>query len=421
MGEYTYATSSGKTYDEWMKEAQARAAKQAADYAAKEQAANAAYKADIDRLYDNRIQTEQEQAAAETQRVYASYTAQFDANAASQLARERRLREQMASYGLGQSGYNATNQTALAVARSNADAATRAARGNAIEAVAADLRKYTAEAENARVNAQAESDRETAQRIADTEKELLADTHADTMDLLNYDVRLDELAYEREKDARELAYEREQAEKEQAYRAERDAVADAQWEREQASYEKETLQKYVDAHNSEIYGLMLQAYNNGNAALAEAYAKELWRVDEDGMVTPMTFDTTAASDYAEKQTALENTILLEKARDEEKEEDPETGYDEFGFARKFSDEIEEARTAMMSTIQTSDSRVKKKYIDRALSIVYLIEQRTKEKGSDGYMDEQTFDNLLRYVGLSKLQYQLYVADLNIDLPKTIGK
>ena len=51
------------------------------------------------------------------------YQRDYDLNAVSQLVAERQLREKIANAGLGASGYNLTQQTALAINRMNADRA----------------------------------------------------------------------------------------------------------------------------------------------------------------------------------------------------------------------------------------------------------------------------------------------------------
>ncbi|MBE6767664.1 MAG: hypothetical protein E7549_01985 [Ruminococcaceae bacterium] len=414
MADYTYATSSGKTYDEWIKETQARAVKQAGAYAERANAANESYKAGINAMYDSRIKAREAAAAADAEKTHASYNAQFDANAASALAGERRLQEQMANYGLTESGYNATNRTALAVARSNADAKTRTARGQAVDAIAADLREYKAGAEEARAKALIEGDRATAERITDAEQTLLQNAHDEAMDMLERDDAL-------RKD-----------EQDRKYQSERDAVRDEQWAKEQAlkqqeldhkvakdaQYADRMVKEYVDEHNGEVYRLMLEAYKSGNAALAEAYAKTLWQVDENGVVSPMPLDTSAATKYTEQQNAFEKEMLLDKAAGNAEtaaNDEPKTGYDEFGFPRKFSDFITEARSTMHTVSQTGYVYTREQLTKRALNLLYLIRQKTKDKGSEGYMDEATFVNLLQYVGVTAEQYREYEYEINVFL------
>ncbi len=477
MADYTYATSSGKTYDDFMKEADARAAKQAAAYAQKAQAANQSYKTAMNAVYDAAIRAQEQTAAADTQRTWAAYNAQFDANAASQLARERHLKQQMADYGLGQSGYNATNQTALAVARSHADAATRTARGQAVDAIAEELRKYKADTENRRATALAESDRTTADGIRDIEQALLSARHGEVMDLLGRDDTLAQFAWERETDAkdrayqaardavadaqwtqefehqaardavadaqwtqefehrtardaaadaqreREFAWQQETDEKDRAYQTARDAVTDAQWAQEfglsqqelthkiskDALYSEREVKEYVDAHNNAIYELMLRAYNSGNSALAAEYAKDLWKLGASGAVVPMTFDTAGAAAFADKQAAQQADA---DAKGESADTEEVGTYDELGFARAYDRHIREARSTVMQITETSDSRVKQQLLDRALNLIYLIRQRSQDGGEGDYMSSKTFQNLLRYVGLTEAQYNEYVKRVN---------
>ncbi|MBE6757431.1 MAG: hypothetical protein E7552_02625 [Ruminococcaceae bacterium] len=386
MADYVYATSSGKTYDELIKESQARSSLTAAQYAEKANAANENYKTSINGMFDSRIKVQEEAAAAEAGRVHASYRTQFDANAASELARERRLKEKMAALGLTQSGYNATNQTAAAVARSNADAATRTARGQAVDAVYADLREYRAEAESARAEALAKGDYETAQRIAEVENSLLANAHKEAMERLEYDTSLEEFAYERERDEKELAY-----------KMQKDAAEN-----------ERMMKEYVDTHNREVYELMLKAYESGNTPLAEAYSQTLWQMDESGTVVPMVMDVSAASAYTARQNALEEQARSSKNSTANK---TKTGYDELGFARKYSDQIQEARKLVMDAAQSAYNHVREEMTNRALNLMYLVEQHTKEVGSEGYMDEATFKNLLRYVGFTPAEYNGYVNSI----------
>lgn len=435
MADYTYATSSSKTYDDFIKESQARAAAQSAQYAASANDANARYKENINAMYDSRIQAQEAAAEADTEKTHASYRAQFDANAASALARERRLQEQMANYGLTESGYNATNQTALAVARNQADAKTRTARGQAVDAIAADLREYKAGAEEARAKALAESDRDTATRIMDNEQALLKNSHSEAMDRLERD---DALA----KDERDRAYqsardavEDEQWAKEQAQKQEELNRQAEQWAAEQAlkqqelDYKKEKdavynermMKDYVDEHNREIYNLMLQAYKDGNAALAESYAKSLWQIDENGIVSPMMMDTSAATKYTEQQNAFEKQMQLDKTvsnGETAEKEEAKTGYDEFGFPHKFRDYITEARETMHTVAETGYSYTREQLTNRALNLLYLIRQQTETKGSEGYMDSATFVNLLRYVGVTAEQYREYEHAMNVFLLNT---
>lgn len=381
MADYTYATSSGKTYDDFIKESEARALAQSAEYTKRANAANTLYKNGVNDIYDKRIKAEEERAAAETKTTYDSFNAQFDANAASQLARERHLKEQMANYGLENSGYTATNQTALAVSRGNADAATRAARAKAVDAIAQDLREYRADAQLARAKALAESDRDTADRVLDTEQELLLGAHDAAMDRLDHDSALQEFTYERERDEKNRA---------------------------------EALKSYVDEHNGAVYEKMLAAYNSGNTALAEEFAKSLWKINEEGTVVSMTFDTTGASQFVKEQTAFEKQLELKRAAGDGAGGDTggKTGYDELGFPRKYGSYIQEAREAALKSAQTKDYEVQVSSRNQALSLMYLIEQRTKTKGSEGYMDQQTFRKLLRYVGITQSVYDEYVRTIN---------
>lgn len=292
MADYTYATSSGKTYEEKIKEEQERAETQSKDYAEKEKAANETYAATMTGIHDSNVKAQEETAAADIKKTHKSYNADFDANAASELARRRALKEQMASYGLGQSGFNATNQTALAVARNRADANTRTARQQAVDTINEELRKYKAESASKLAETLANSERESATRVLANDQELQNAVHQNAVDQMM-------LGFEDRTQQREDM---------------------------KAQTEKENLQKaYVDDHNLAIYERIYDAYNSGNTALAEEYAKQLWQIDENGNVVPMAFDTAAASKYTnervDKNDELNKTqMYYQYGQDDDKDE-----------------------------------------------------------------------------------------------------
>ena len=68
----------------------------------------------------------------EIQALPQQYQSMYDANAVRQIVNERKVAERMANLGLTDSGLNRTQQTALAVQRTNADAALDSQKNNAI-------------------------------------------------------------------------------------------------------------------------------------------------------------------------------------------------------------------------------------------------------------------------------------------------
>lgn len=230
MASFTYAANV-KPYEK-RKEEELAEARQRAD----------AYAAQTGQIYDQALANQQAIANQQASAARKQYDQQFDQNAAQQLANERRLQEQMANMGLERSGYNATNQTAIALQRGRADAATRTARQAAVDAIMLNLQQYQAEAQ------QRQAENVLARQQA------LEDNAADM-----------------------------------AYRMYTDDVSTAQ-----------NLQKYVDSHNADIYQLMYNAYNSGQAALGNEYAKQLWRLDENGVIQPWSFNTSGAAAYANR-------------------------------------------------------------------------------------------------------------------------
>jgi hypothetical protein len=327
-------------------------------------------------MHANKIAAAEETAAADTAKAQAAYDVQFDANAATELARRRALKEQMASYGLGQSGFNATNQTALSVARNRADAATRTARQQAVDSIDEGLRQYKADAANELAATLANSEREAADRVLKNEQELQSNVHQNALDITSL------------------------------------AVADAKDARENARKSDEQLKTYVEDHNRGIYQNMLDAYDSGNAALAEEYAKQLWQIDENGNVVPMPFDTHGASKFANEQAALEAQRVQAAIRQSEtKEESKEVERDlsALGFPTLYDTEIEDVRLTMQALGNVADETVKTTMKMQAMQKLYLIERRASDPNDAAYMDSETFYSLLRYVGVDKATYLAYKA------------
>lgn len=360
MADYTYATSTKKIYDEAVDAEKKLADELAKDYAEKEKASNTTYSNTMNGIYAEKVKAQEETAAADTKKVHASYGAQFDANAASELARRRVLKEQMANYGLGQSGFNATNQTALSVARSNADAATRTARQQAVDAINEELRKYKADSASELATTLAQSERESADRVLQNEQALQSAVHQNAMDVARLDVE-----------------------------------------------EANLMKSYVDDHNKYVYENMLDAYNGGNTALAEEYAKQLWQLNANGTVTMMPFDTAGASAYAKAEAKRKATA--EHAKTQETAKETHTA---FGFPQKYSEYIEDARKCIAAVAQAGNEKTQEAFMEQAINLLCLIEDQSKNAKDDGYMDEKTFQNLLRYVGITKSEFTMYKGMLD---------
>ena len=115
----------GSYRDEFIKENQAATnaeikKKQDANTAASNQ-----YVADINAIVDKSTDNAVSKVQGEIDKLPASYQSSFDANAIQQKINERQTAERMANLGMTDSGLNRTQQTAINIQRSNADAAIR--------------------------------------------------------------------------------------------------------------------------------------------------------------------------------------------------------------------------------------------------------------------------------------------------------
>ena len=88
-------------------------------------AASNQYVADINAIVDKSTDNAVSKVQGEIDKLPASYQSSFDANAIQQKINERQLGERMANLGMTNSGLNRTQQTAINIQRSNADAAIR--------------------------------------------------------------------------------------------------------------------------------------------------------------------------------------------------------------------------------------------------------------------------------------------------------
>lgn len=244
-----------------------------AEYAAKQQGVTDTFKQSVDEQTDAAIAAQRKTAAVQQRQTAQNYNTVFDQNRAEQLAAQENLREQMAQAGLTRSGYNATNQTALQISRQNADAATRNARQQAVDAIMQGLAEYEAEMRQQAANTKAQADYTTGQNIVDNWAQGQQQAGSDAISWLNYDAQQETAAQEAEA----------------------------------------SLRSAVEAHNAEIGSQILSAYNQGNYTLAEQLAADWWGFDENGNVvvtgrdlSPASADARARDAAAAQAEAYEN-------------------------------------------------------------------------------------------------------------------
>lgn len=84
-----------------------------------------AYVADLNAIVDKNISNSVNKVQGEIDKLPTQYQSGFDANAIQQKINERQVAERMANMGMTNSGLNRTQQTAINIQRSNADAALR--------------------------------------------------------------------------------------------------------------------------------------------------------------------------------------------------------------------------------------------------------------------------------------------------------
>ena len=169
-----------------------------------------------------------------------------------------------------------------------------------------------------------------------------------------------------------------------AYRMYTDDVSTAQ-----------NLQKYVDSHNADIYQLMYNAYNSGQAALGNEYAKQLWRLDENGVIQPGSFNTSGAAAYAKRVADYQLSPRTETTPTDipAKTEDGTREVDALGVPVEYSDYIKNAR-----------EHAKNYDYGQACEIVYQI-YLTELKRDDGLRD---LNNVLAACGVPYKKYQEYM-------------
>ncbi len=125
----------GYTYEDYLRKMMQEAQKEQQAYEAsrRAQADNAA--AAVDREYAAIKQRETATYQREAKEEAAAYRSMLDAHAVDELVARREIAEAVANTNLANSGLNNTRQTAISLQRSRADAATRAQRQQAVQAI----------------------------------------------------------------------------------------------------------------------------------------------------------------------------------------------------------------------------------------------------------------------------------------------
>ena len=117
-----------------------------------------AYKKSISEIFDSQKEQTQKQADSDIKKLDSQYKGLYDEAALQQLVNERNLKQKQASLGLTDSGLTASQQTAIQVARGNANAKISAQKQAAVDSITVQLEQYLAQIEQNRANSFAEVD-----------------------------------------------------------------------------------------------------------------------------------------------------------------------------------------------------------------------------------------------------------------------
>lgn len=117
-----------------------------------------AYKKSISEIFDSQKEQTQKQADNDIKNLDSQYKGLYDEAALQQLVNERNLKQKQASLGLTDSGLTASQQTAIQVARGNANAKISAQKQAAVDSITVQLEQYLAQIEQNRANSFAEVD-----------------------------------------------------------------------------------------------------------------------------------------------------------------------------------------------------------------------------------------------------------------------
>ena len=135
----------GYTYEEFLREMMKQAQEEQTAYEATRRAQASSAATSVAQTYEaaKTQATAQYTAAAEAEKK--AYQALFDANAVNEMVARREAAEAIADMNLGRSGLNATQQTAISLQRSRADALTREQRQQAVNTIVQELADRQAE------------------------------------------------------------------------------------------------------------------------------------------------------------------------------------------------------------------------------------------------------------------------------------
>ena len=165
--ETTETSASAKSLDKALAGWDARASRLSDSYAAKERTAARDLAEQIALSYDASLAAAQDSATAKRRDLDTQLRADIDANAVEELVQRRQLEERLTNMGLLSSGYGTTNQVAVGLQKSNADAAARARRAAGGE----DILRTLTTAERASAADKAKAEREVLydaeKRVAD--------------------------------------------------------------------------------------------------------------------------------------------------------------------------------------------------------------------------------------------------------------
>ena len=115
------------------------------------------YVADINKIIDTSTKTATDKIQAQADSIPQQYQYGYDINAIQQKINERQVAERMNDLGLTDSGLNRTQQTAINIQRSNADAALTQQKNNAINSLKNQIAEITKNAELSKQQNAAES------------------------------------------------------------------------------------------------------------------------------------------------------------------------------------------------------------------------------------------------------------------------
>ena len=157
-----------KTFDEdylnYNTKFQKNAEQQHKVYADKNNAAGTAYINDMNTVIDANTQRATEKIEGQISALPQHYQSGYESNAIQQKINERQLAERMANMGLTNSGLNRTQQTAINIQRSNADAALTRQKNAAMASLRSQIADVIANANSEKNTLAAQSKYDTATR-----------------------------------------------------------------------------------------------------------------------------------------------------------------------------------------------------------------------------------------------------------------